>query len=238
MAGKNRSGTQRCFCNGCKKYYTLEPKVREIPEEIRQQAIKTYYAGVSGRGVGKVFGFSKANVYNWIKKMTEIAADKQIYELDELCHFIKRKGNSATRENCYVMTMVSRNPRQIVGFDAAFDKSPARIQAMVDGAPVAKTYATDGYSGYIDVVYPGEHVRCVANKNDTFTVESVNADLRHYIPILARRSRCFPRSIDTLHAVLRVFVDAYNEFGIAKMHFRQNRCPLSRELPFSILDFL
>ena len=46
----------------------MNRKHREYPEEIRQQAIKTYYAGASGRGVGKVFGFSKANVYNWIKK--------------------------------------------------------------------------------------------------------------------------------------------------------------------------
>jgi len=68
MAGKNRSGTQRCFCNNCKKYYTLAPKTREIPEEIRRQAMKTYYSGTSGRGVGKVFNMSKANVYNWIKK--------------------------------------------------------------------------------------------------------------------------------------------------------------------------
>lgn len=67
-AGKNRSGTQRCFCNECKKYYTLDPKTREYSEEIKQQAIKTYYAGASGRGVGKVFNMSKANVYNWIKK--------------------------------------------------------------------------------------------------------------------------------------------------------------------------
>lgn len=67
-AGKNRSGTQKCFCNDYKKYYTLEPKTREYPEEIRQQAIKTFYTGASGRAVGKVFGFSKANVYNLIKK--------------------------------------------------------------------------------------------------------------------------------------------------------------------------
>ena len=32
----------------------------------------------------------------------------------------------------------------------------------------------------------------IHNKKDTFTVEDVNADLRHYIPTLARRSRCFP----------------------------------------------
>ena len=65
-------GNKRCFCNDCKKYYTLDPKTREYPEEIRQQAIKTYYAGASGRGVGKVFGFNKANVYNWIKKTAQI----------------------------------------------------------------------------------------------------------------------------------------------------------------------
>ncbi len=83
-AGKNRSGTQKCFCNDCKKYYTLNPKTREYPEEIRQQAIKTFYAGASGRGVGKVFGFSKANVYNWIKKTSQTHSCFHILELDEL----------------------------------------------------------------------------------------------------------------------------------------------------------
>jgi len=66
--GKNRSGTQSMMCRYCKKSYTPEPKQSAYSEEIREQAIKTYYAGVSGRGVGKIFGMSKANVYNWIKK--------------------------------------------------------------------------------------------------------------------------------------------------------------------------
>ncbi|MDR0406117.1 MAG: IS1 family transposase, partial [Clostridiales bacterium] len=78
----------------------------------------------------------------------------------------------------------------------------------------------------------------VRDKSDTHNIESVNADLRHYIPILARRSRCFPRSIETLYAVVAVFVEAYNKFGAAKMKFRRNRDPNSRELPFSVLDFL
>jgi len=184
MVGRNRSGTQRCFCKECEKYYTLDPKQREIPEEVRQQAIKTYYAGASGRGVGKVFGFSKANVYNWIKKRDEIPEKEHTFEIDELYHFVERKGTSETRENAYVIAMVGRLPRQIIGIDAAFDKSPERIQALVDAAPEAGNYCTDGYWGYIDVAYPGRHVRNVSNKNDTYTVESVNADLRHYIPNL------------------------------------------------------
>ena len=73
--GYNHSGTQRCICNECGVSYTIDPKKREYPEDTKQQAIKMYYSGVSGRGVGKVLGFSKANVYNWIKK-TERTVDK------------------------------------------------------------------------------------------------------------------------------------------------------------------
>jgi len=68
--GFNRSGTQRCKCKMCNHTYTLQPKTRAYSEEIRNSAIKTYYSGVSGRGVGKIFGMSKANVYRWIKKNT------------------------------------------------------------------------------------------------------------------------------------------------------------------------
>jgi transposase-like protein len=66
--GCNRSGTQRIVCRHCKKSYTLEPKRNAYSEETVALALKIYYAGVSGRGVGKVLNMSKANVYNWIKK--------------------------------------------------------------------------------------------------------------------------------------------------------------------------
>ena len=158
--------------------------------------------------------------------------------MDELYWFIGRKPRTETRENVYLMTMVSRNPRQIVGFDVAYDKSPERIQRIVDNSSEAERYCTDGFLGYIDVVYPGKHIRNIRDKSDTFTVEGINADLRHYIPILARRSRCFARKLETLKVVLEVFVDAYNAFALAKMRFRQNRNPKSRELPFSVLGFL
>jgi len=66
--GFNRSGTQRCMCKECGVAYTNNPKSNEYPEETKEIAIKMYYSGVSGRGVGKVLKMSKANVYNWIKK--------------------------------------------------------------------------------------------------------------------------------------------------------------------------
>ena len=73
--GFNPSGTQRCMCKECGVVYTIDPKKREYPEETQKLAIKMYYSGVSGRGVGKVLGMSKANVYNWIKK-NDASTDK------------------------------------------------------------------------------------------------------------------------------------------------------------------
>ena len=35
--------------------------------DIAPKAVRAVVFG-GGRGVGKIFGFSKANVYNWIKK--------------------------------------------------------------------------------------------------------------------------------------------------------------------------
>ena len=159
-----------------------------------------------------------------------------IYELDELYWFIKKKACSTTRENVYVITMIRRELRQISGFDVGLDKTSERIQKIVDGAPEAEKYCTDGYVGYVDVVFPGEHIRNIHNKKDTFTVEGINADLRHFIPLLRRRSRCFARSLETLTAVISVFVEAYNSFGLAKHRYRQTHP--SKIPPFGVVDFL
>jgi len=67
-------------------------------------------------------------------------------------------------------------------------------------------------------------------------VEGVNADLRHYIPTLAQRSRCFPRKLENLQAVLTVFVQAYNRFGVQKERYRSQHPGTT--VPFSLFDFL
>jgi hypothetical protein len=146
------------------------------------------------------------------------------------------------------MTMVSREPRQIVGFAVAYDKSPDRIQGIVDTAPPSHKYCSDGYLGYVDVVYPGMYVRNVHNKNDTFTAESINSDLRNYMEVLTRRSRCFCRRLETLEAVVAVFVDAFNKFGAYKAKHRvpvihrassvSKKLHKYRDCPLGLVNFL
>ncbi|MCC8111316.1 MAG: hypothetical protein LIO74_06830 [Ruminococcus sp.] len=82
--------------------------------------------------------------------------------------FAGQKPKTETRENTYIITMVSRLQRQIMDFDVAFDKSPMRIQKIVDNAPWADIYCSDGWNGYMDVIYPGTYIRNVHDKSNTF----------------------------------------------------------------------
>lgn len=61
-------------------------------------------------------------------------------------------------------------PQQIIGFAVAFDKSPERIQRIVDNGSNANYYCTNGYFGYVDVIYPGKHIRNVHDKSNTYTL--------------------------------------------------------------------
>ncbi len=95
---------------------------------------------------------------------------------------------------------------------------------------------TDISGKYVDIIYLSKHIRNVWDKKDTHNVESINADLRHYIPVLERRGRCFPRSLEILKVVVAVFINAYKKFGLAKYKYRQRK--KNGELPFSVINFI
>jgi IS1 family transposase len=145
-----------------------------------------------------------------------------------------------------VTIAVTRDPRKIVGFTVTNTRSIEQMQGLIDSSPAASTYYSDGYFLYNELSYWGAHT-VAPGKSETYTVEGVNADLRQYIPGLARRKRCFYRSIDTLSAVMRVFVAAYNRFGEYKakhqalaVHKKQSKSRLHKfaELPRGLVSFL
>ena len=152
--------------------------------------------------------------------------------MDEIYWYISRRKGYEKGINTYIMTMVSRFPRQIVGF--AVDKSvnSKSIQQIVDSVPSAKYYFADGCQVYKDVDFLGNLKQTYGfDKSNTHNIESTNSDLRHYIPALKRKSRCFPRKKENLSSVLSVFISAYNKYNEAKL--RYDRAP-----PFSFLNFL
>jgi insertion element IS1 protein InsB len=81
----------------------------------------------------------------------------------------------------------------------------------VDTPPHARFYFSDQFAGYRQVIYFGSQTHfSMPNKSQTYSVEGVNADLRHYVARLRRRSRCFSRSLSALTAAVKLFVFAHN----------------------------
>ena len=170
----------------------------------------------------------------WISAETKTEA----FELDELYWFIGERKGYENGINTYIMTMLSRQPRQIVAYAVDNSVNAEQIQEMVDGTVQARRYYTDGGNSYLGVDFIGCHVRNMRDKSDTHNIEGSNADLRDYIAGLRRRSRCFFRSLETLRAVLYVFVHAYNKFGEAKMLHRQKHPDCKRVYHLDHLTFI
>ena len=136
------------------------------------------------------------------------------------------------------MTMLSREPRQIVAYAVDNSVTAARIQTMVDNTIRAEKYYTDGGNSYLGVDFVGRHQRNIRDKRDTHNIEGSNADIRHYIAGLQRRSRCFFRKLETLKAVLGIFVYAFNKFGAAKLEYRLKHPGCGRDFLFYHSQFL
>jgi IS1 family transposase len=71
-------------------------------------------------------------------------------------------------------------------------------------------YYSDLDSGYQTVFYwPAIHYS-MPDKSEPYSVEGDNAELRHYLARLARRSRCFSRCEKTLRKAVKIFVFSFN----------------------------
>lgn len=116
---------------------------------------------------------------------------------------------------------VARYSRLIVGIEVMWERSWENMQAVADTLPPANCYCTDDLAVYSELVWPdcpdyewgdegsSEHIVSYG-KEETHTIESMNANLRHYLGRLKRRSRCFSRCIHALRRAVRLFVWHYN----------------------------
>jgi len=116
------------------------------------------------------------------------------------------------------LTVVDRATRCVLSWDVVPERTSEVLQACLERAPQAKQYYSDAFPVY-DTLYYGAPYELRPDKLETYSVEAVNADLRHYLKRLARRSRCFSRCMKSLMENLRLFVYCYNQRQLAKRRF-------------------
>jgi len=128
------------------------------------------------------------------------------------------------------MTVVDRRTSCILAWAVAPHRDATTLQRLVDDAPQADFYYSDLYATYRQLIYtPGRHTP-VPGKSETYRVEGDNAEMRHYLARLARRSRCFSRCIHALRRAIRLFVYLWN----ARQLYRQ-RYP---SYPSHLIEFV
>ena len=104
------------------------------------------------------------------------------------------------KNQIYIITIVDRLTRCYLGYKVVWQRTQAVIQDLVDEAPKAKRYYSDAFDAYDRLWYHCGVYEVSQGKTDTYSVEGDNAELRHYLARLGRRSRCFSRCPEALKA--------------------------------------
>jgi insertion element IS1 protein InsB len=192
-----------------------------------------YVEGSSQRSIGRLLKVSPQTVANWIKAYTSklppapMPEKPRTAELEELYSFVEQKNE------IYILTVVDRDTHCVLSWDVVLTRSAEALQACLERAPQAKQYHSDALPVY-DTLYYGAPYEMRTDKQETYSVEAVNADLRHYLKRLARKSRCFSRRLEALYRNIRLFVYCYNQRQLTKrlypkcsFHLIDFLCPLS-----------
>ena len=125
--------------------------------------------------------------------------------------------------------MVERATHCLLSWDVVYERSTINLQTCLERAPRARQYYSDAFPAY-DTLYYGAPYEMRSDKKETYSVEAVNADLRHYLKRLARKSRCFSRSLQAIRNQLHLFAFCYNHRQLMKRKYPH--------YSFALIDFL
>ena len=121
----------------------------------------------------------------------------------------------------------------MLAWSVSLTREADTLQPLVDQTVVLQPtrYFSDGYEAYRSLVYrQGQH-EVAPGKSETYSVEGDNADLRHYLARLARKSRCFSRSLVALARQVKLFVFCYNARQLFVHRFPKLKAHLIDFLP-------
>jgi IS1 family transposase len=114
------------------------------------------------------------------------------------------------KKELYLMKAVDRATRCIVGSRIESTRVFEVLQSMVDQAAHADHYFSDGFPCYSDVYYHGPTYQAMPNNVQTYSVEGVIAEFRHYLERLHRSTRCYSKCANATRCAVSLFVSARN----------------------------
>lgn len=109
------------------------------------------------------------------------------------------------------MAAVARDTGLVAAIQVLKELQWEGMQQVIDSLPQAETYCSDRSTIYPDLDWPQGSSHIISTgKEQTHTIESLNANLRHYLKRLARKTRCFSKCFKALVRSVRLFAWYYN----------------------------
>ena len=108
------------------------------------------------------------------------------------------------KDFCWLWWAIDRASKQVCGW-ALGDRSTATAQQLFSQLPCGDhlTFGTDYYAPYAEIVQAHHHLQ---GKAHTFTIESWNARLRHYLARRHRKTHCYSKSQEMLRHSIQLFL--------------------------------
>jgi IS1 family transposase len=125
---------------------------------------------------------------------------------------------------------VDRRTSYLIQWAISPQRDPTLLQTLVDQAPPARFYYSDLYAGWRSLLYWHGLYTPMPNKSQTYRVEGLNAELRHYLARLTRQSRAFSKSLAAFRHAITLFAYLWNTRQAWKARFPT--------YPYRLADFV
>ncbi|MFJ1425009.1 IS1 family transposase [Capnocytophaga canimorsus] len=186
-------GVQRYKCKDCGRNYTVAHKsTAKLPSQ-RRLGLMMYLEGLSFHSIGRILGVSHVAVMNWVKKygsqLEEIKNEKPIsvVEIDELHSYLQSK------KYCWIWIAVDREGKRYLDFVVGNRGTETGLKLWERiNQEETKAYCTDYWKSYKEFIPAEKHVQ---TKAETYTVESYNSRIRHYLARFRRKTKCYTKQL-------------------------------------------
>jgi IS1 family transposase/transposase-like protein len=204
LSGRQRSGVQRYYCTGCKKYQQKEYSYRACRGTINETIKSLVCESVGIRGISWVLKIATNTVLGRIKRIADaisqppIPQNKPAFEVDELWTYIGRKENEY-----WLAYALDKTTRQVIDFVIG-KRTKASLKTLIDKLLVSgvRKLRTDKLTIYQRLIPKGIHCYGVYCTNH---IERKNLSIRTHIKRLSRRTICFNRSARMLESCLKIY---------------------------------
>ena len=199
-----QTGIQKYYCKVCNKYFQEKYTYKTCTNEDDEMIVTLNNEGVGICGIARITGISKANVINKIKqiaskiKLTLPNEERQEYEMDELCTFIKNKENTY-----YIIYAINKVTKAVIDFWVG-KRTKANINKVLESIKRLnpKRIFTDKLNIYAALIEKSIHVTTAHRINH---IERFNLTLRTHLKRLTRRTICFSKNLVLLESCLQLY---------------------------------